>query len=234
MLFVLGVGSTVGLMNNISTNLKDHFPKVKYWLFAGVCSVCGFALGLTYVTEGGIHVLELVDYFGGEFLIFTLATIELIAIVWIYGLQNICWDVEFMLKRKLSAYWRVCWGVIMPCFMLLISGFIVARMKNPKYDNESKDFPLLALVGGWTLFAIGCSQVALCAGYLYLTRKRSEKESFLGFLLAPNVNWGPKSSKLRAEWQQFKSEKLQQQKSMIVKEGHSWMTQKWWELMGKY
>lgn len=66
MLFVLGVGSTVGLMNNISTNLKDYFPKTKYWIFAGICSLFGLSFGILYTTNGGIHMIGLVDYFGGK------------------------------------------------------------------------------------------------------------------------------------------------------------------------
>ena len=67
MLFILGVGSAVGLMNNISTNLKDFFPKVKYWLFALFCSIIGFCIGLLYVTEGGLNIMDIVDYYGGIF-----------------------------------------------------------------------------------------------------------------------------------------------------------------------
>jgi solute carrier family 6 amino acid transporter-like protein 5/7/9/14 len=65
MLFILGIGSTVGLLNNVSTNIKDAFPKLKYWLIAGVGCASGFIVGLVYVTEGGMAILGLIDHFEG-------------------------------------------------------------------------------------------------------------------------------------------------------------------------
>jgi solute carrier family 6 amino acid transporter-like protein 5/7/9/14 len=49
-----------------------------------ICS-SGFLLGLVYVTPGGQHVLDVVDFFGGGFIIFVIAVVEVTAICWIYG-----------------------------------------------------------------------------------------------------------------------------------------------------
>lgn len=73
MLFVLGVGSAVGLQSSIVTNLLDIFPKVKQWQMAAICCITGFLVGLIYITPGGQWMLNLVDHFGGTFLIFALA-----------------------------------------------------------------------------------------------------------------------------------------------------------------
>ena len=89
MLFVLGVGSAVGLQSSIVTNLMDISPKTKQWKMAGICSLLGFLIGLIYITPGGQYMLQLVDYFGGTFLIFALAIFELVGIFWIYCLENI-------------------------------------------------------------------------------------------------------------------------------------------------
>jgi solute carrier family 6 amino acid transporter-like protein 5/7/9/14 len=58
MLFVLGVGSAVGLQNSIISNIKDHLPPdTKYWKVAAVgCSV-GFLIGLIYMTPGGFYFI---------------------------------------------------------------------------------------------------------------------------------------------------------------------------------
>lgn len=120
MLFVLGVGSAVGLQSSIVTNLMDIFPKVKNWLMAGICCLIGFVIGLIYVTPGGQWMLNLVDHFGGTFLIFALAIVELTGIVWIYGLENFCWDLEFMLNRKVTAFWRITWFLVTPIMMISI------------------------------------------------------------------------------------------------------------------
>lgn len=40
----------------------------------------GFGVGIVYVTPGGQAILSLVDFFGGGFIIFVIAIIEVIAV----------------------------------------------------------------------------------------------------------------------------------------------------------
>lgn len=131
MLFVLGVGSAVGLQSSIVTNLMDVFPKAKNWQMAGICSLGGFLVGLIYVTPGGQWMLNLVDHFGGTFLVFFLAILELVGIFWIYGVENFCWDIEFMLNRKVTAFWRISWFLITPLMMIAIFLYSMGKYENP-------------------------------------------------------------------------------------------------------
>lgn len=50
MLFVLGIGSIVALQSTIVTIICDQFKSWKYWKVALVTSICGFLMGLVYVT----------------------------------------------------------------------------------------------------------------------------------------------------------------------------------------
>jgi solute carrier family 6 amino acid transporter-like protein 5/7/9/14 len=195
-------------MNNILTNLKDFFPNLKVWLIATICAVVGYSMGLVNTTEGGIYVLELVDEFGGQFIIFALATNEIICIAWVYGLQNICWDVEFMLGRKLSSYWRVCWAVVMPLFMLTNFGIFSFKIRENRSLNQ---LPSAVLGVGWSLFAFGMLQIFICIAYHYMMRSTEgdvKIGSFMKYLTTLNENWGPKNPNTKREWLNFKAEKL--------------------------
>lgn len=228
MLFTLGVGSAVGLLSNLTTNLKDYFPKLKYWQLALIGAVCGFSFGLIYVTHGGIHMIDLVDHFGGQFLVFALATLELVGVVWIYGLENLCWDVEFMLKRKVTPFWRISWFIVMPLFLIMMSVVFIYKMAIKEHT-----FPAWALTLGWTLFAIGLGQVVFSIAYI-VHKKRFDDDSTLKFLLSPNPEWAPKSNSVKAEWITFKANKLRERKLITQTREHSWLHQKYWLLMGKY
>lgn len=50
MLFVLGIGSIVALQSTIVTIICDQFKSWKYWKVALATSICGFLMGLVYVT----------------------------------------------------------------------------------------------------------------------------------------------------------------------------------------
>lgn len=109
MLFILGIGTNIAQTSCLMTVITDQFPKVKNWHLAAVISIIGIAVGSIYVTPGGQFVLALVDYFGASFIIFILAIGELIAFGWIYGVDRLCADCEFMLGFRPNAYWRICW-----------------------------------------------------------------------------------------------------------------------------
>jgi len=85
MLFTLGIGSAVSLAGCVITIICDAFPNWKRWAVVTFICCAGFILGLIYVTPGGQFVLEVVDFFGGGFIVFVIAIIETAAICWIYG-----------------------------------------------------------------------------------------------------------------------------------------------------
>ena len=49
-------------------------------MITGIICLIGFCIGSVYVTPGGQAVLSLVDYFGGGFIIFLIAIIEVIGV----------------------------------------------------------------------------------------------------------------------------------------------------------
>ena len=59
------------------------------------------------------------------FIIFFLAVLEVVAVQWVYGVDNFCADIEFMLGRKTGWYWRICWAFIIPVSLLVIFFYVV-------------------------------------------------------------------------------------------------------------
>lgn len=50
MLFVLGIGTNVGMSSCLMTAIRDRFPTIKHWKVAVGIAVMQFAVGLLYVT----------------------------------------------------------------------------------------------------------------------------------------------------------------------------------------
>ncbi|XP_046822009.1 sodium-dependent nutrient amino acid transporter 1-like isoform X3 [Vespa crabro] len=84
MMFILGIGSSVGMTSSLYVILNEQFPNLKTWqIVLPLCSL-GFLIGLIYVTPGGQWVLVLADYYGTSFVVFILATFEMIGIIHVY------------------------------------------------------------------------------------------------------------------------------------------------------
>lgn len=142
MLFTLGIGSATSLAGGIITVIHDKFANIdKKVITVGVC-VIGFFAGLIYVTPGGLWMIDLVDYFGAGSVLYILAILELIGIIFVYGLPNIVRDIQFMLGRKISLYWQVCW-VLTPIVLFVVFLFNVINGEGVRHNG--KYFPSIAL-----------------------------------------------------------------------------------------
>ncbi|XP_020283025.1 sodium-dependent nutrient amino acid transporter 1-like isoform X2 [Pseudomyrmex gracilis] len=207
MMFVLGVGSAVGMTTGIMTVIREQFPKSNTWQTVVPVCFLGFLIGTVYVTPGGQFILTLVDYYGTSFVVFILASFEMTGVVWIYGFENFLEDVEFMLDRKVSVYWRICWFVITPLILIAIFIYTVATLTPLTYGGRS--FPGSAHAAGWTILCIGVLQIPL---WMIIAMLKNRELSFLQMVkkaFAPASRWGPQEVQQRKNWEIFKEERAQ-------------------------
>lgn len=54
----------------------------------------------------------------------------------ILGLGNFLNDIEFMLKKRLSIFWRVCWSILTPGIILVIFIYTFANLELLKYNKN--------------------------------------------------------------------------------------------------
>nr|CAI5822970.1 unnamed protein product [Callosobruchus analis] len=141
MLFVLGVGSLVGLYASLVTVVMDSFPHLKILHVSAMSALFGFLVGLVYVTPGGQWIFTMVDYFGGTFIFYVLTLIEIISISWWYGIENFCMDLEFMTSKKVGIYWRVRWAVLMPVLLIVIYIYFIFTQK-PLVYGDNQPYPI--------------------------------------------------------------------------------------------
>ncbi|XP_052132163.1 sodium-dependent nutrient amino acid transporter 1-like, partial [Frankliniella occidentalis] len=140
MLLTLGVGSAVALLGNLTTLCGDALmPRAPTWAVSLATCLVGALLGLVYVTPGGQYVLTLVDYYSGTFPIFVLVAAEMVVIGWVYGLDNLCRDLELMLGQRPGLYWRLTWGLITPVTMIVILVYTIATAQ--RLEHNGRPFP---------------------------------------------------------------------------------------------
>lgn len=112
--------------------------------------------------QGGQFMLNLIDFYGGAMISFLLAIIEVSTVVFWYGechpiigfrcswivsfslagVENISWDIEFMLNEKVGVYWRICWRIA-PVVLGTIYVYFLATLTRLKYGLY--DYPDIAL-----------------------------------------------------------------------------------------
>jgi solute carrier family 6 amino acid transporter-like protein 5/7/9/14 len=202
MLFTLGIGSSMADAGAIVTIFCDKFPSVsRVKVTSAVCFV-GCAVGIVYCTPGGQFILNLVDYFGGTFVIYTTSLLEVIGIAWIYGTYNFISDIEFMLNIRIGWYWKICWGFIIPVGLTVILIYSLATEGNVTYDGIP--YPTVALVLGWMIFVVSIIAFPIGIGHAASqTKGVTMWDRFTG-AFKPKDSWGPRNPIKKAEWQAYK------------------------------
>ncbi|XP_052861312.1 sodium-dependent nutrient amino acid transporter 1-like [Anopheles cruzii] len=204
MLFVLGIGSNVAMTSCVMTVIKDQFPKVRNWQAATVIAVCGVLLGSIYVTPGGQYVLKLVDYYGASSIALVLAIAELIAIGWVYGVDRLCKDAEFMLGHRPNIYWRLCWRWITPGLMFVILIYNLVTLEPLMYKQYV--YPTIAYDIGWCIFAFGLLQLPIWGAYAVYKQSGQTLTEKIRNSLKPTAAWGPLDVATHYEYKKFINE----------------------------
>ncbi|XP_014476459.1 PREDICTED: sodium-dependent nutrient amino acid transporter 1-like [Dinoponera quadriceps] len=219
MIFVLGIGSEVGLTSAIIAIVRDQFPGVKYWHVAVATCVGEFLIGLIYVTPGGQFMVTFVDYYVTSFIAFLPAAFEMIAVAWSYGLDNFLDDIEFMLKRRLSLFWRLCWSIVTPIIIIVIFLYAIIDLKPLKYNKSF--YPEVAYVIGWILFFVAVLQIPLWIMIAILRKRHLPGREMIKRATEPLKSWGPSDAEDRRKWLEFRSYRDAERRNNDRNAGHS-------------
>nr|XP_057902873.1 sodium-dependent neutral amino acid transporter B(0)AT1-like [Doryrhamphus excisus] len=152
MLFCLGLSTLFGNIEGVVVPLKDLGVFPKKWpheALTGVTCLVSFIISLLFAQNSGMYWLALFDKFAGSVPLLTVGFFEMIAVVYIYGIDRFNEDVEFMTGHKPGIFWQVTWRVISPLIVLVILIFYLVTQAQEKFtyliwDPNSEEFPSLS------------------------------------------------------------------------------------------
>ncbi|XP_034052136.1 sodium- and chloride-dependent GABA transporter 2-like isoform X1 [Gymnodraco acuticeps] len=153
MIILLGLDSEFVCLEGLVTAISDMFPSFflighrRKLLLLIICGV-SFVIGLFMVTEGGLYVFLLFDYYacsGIPFMIF--AILECVCVGWIYGADRYYDNIKEMIGYYPSSLMKYCWKFITPCLCVGTLIFSLVKFTPLKYNN-TYEYP-------WWGFAIG-------------------------------------------------------------------------------
>ncbi|XP_065064928.1 sodium- and chloride-dependent GABA transporter 1-like isoform X2 [Rhopilema esculentum] len=188
MILTIGLDTQFAMFEAVITGLTDEYPKYlrKYKpAFTGLlCFLC-FLLGLPLVTQGGMFVLNLFNWQAGGVSLLFVALCEVLTLSYGYGAGRFIDDMEFMLGKRPSVWWKFCWKFASP---LLIGGLLIFSLATWTGINYGTyKYPDWAEVIGWCLAAASILWVPGVAIYRILTTPGSLIER-IRYLIKPDQN----------------------------------------------
>ncbi|XP_071350127.1 sodium- and chloride-dependent GABA transporter 2-like [Trachinotus anak] len=154
MIILLGLDSEFVGLEALATAISDMNPvffhtghRRKLLLLA--ISVISFLIGLVMVTEGGLYIFQLFDYYacsGMTLLLFAL--LQSVCIGWVYGADRFYENIEDMIGYKPSPLIKHCLKYATP--VVCMGTFIFSLVKyTPLKFNNTIEYPWWGYALGW-------------------------------------------------------------------------------------
>ncbi|CAH1777701.1 unnamed protein product, partial [Owenia fusiformis] len=206
MLLTLGVGSMFVMIQSIASCITDEFNLTsRKTLVTAIICVVEFLFGIPLIMQGGMYVLQVMDWYSIPFVVMIITFAECVAIAWIYGTSQFSKDIELMIGSKPSILWRICWRFVTPGLVLFIFCFIIVTHVPVTYGSYT--YPDWAIGVGWMLAVVSFVPIPLFACYRIMTTVGKSLKERIQYLTMPEPSWGPSLEKNRALYIETLSEK---------------------------
>ncbi|XP_041952608.1 sodium- and chloride-dependent creatine transporter 1 isoform X1 [Alosa sapidissima] len=182
MLLVLGLDSQFVGVEGFITGLMDMLPpksmlgRLRREVIVAICCAICFVIDLSMVTQGGMYVFQLFDYYSASGMtLLWQAFWECVVVAWVYGADRFMDDVARMIGYHPLPYMKWCWSYFTPIVCMTIFMFHVVNYKRLVY-NGVYTYPWWGEAIGWGLALSSMLCIPLTVLYKLLHCKGSLPE----------------------------------------------------------
>ncbi|KAG9351719.1 hypothetical protein JZ751_022970, partial [Albula glossodonta] len=155
MIILLGLDTQFVSVETVTTTVSDLFPVVlrrercrKIFLLL-FCVAC-FLVELLLITECGMYVFQLIDYYSSGVTLFFMALSESLIVAWVYGAERFYDVIEDMAGVRPNALFKIGWCYITPLASLGSLIFYFVKYE-PLTFNHWYVYPDWAYAVGWLM-----------------------------------------------------------------------------------
>ncbi|XP_078509883.1 sodium- and chloride-dependent GABA transporter 2-like [Lissotriton helveticus] len=156
MIILLGLDSEFAGVEGLVTAMIDMYPNIfrqkhRRELLILFISIFSYLIGLVMLTEGGIYVFQLFDYYAASGMcLLCVAIFQSICIGWVYGADKFYHNIEHMIGYRPLPVMKYCWRFVTPALCLATFLFSVIKY-TPLTYNKKYVYPWWADAIGWVL-----------------------------------------------------------------------------------
>ena len=148
-LVVAGLSSHISIIEAVTSALIDKLCMPRKKAAVIVCGT-GFVISMAFATNGGLLLLDLIDYFINNVALLASCFVELIILAWLFKIADIREYANKISDFSIGRWMDICLRFISPAMLAII---LVKNLFNT-FNNGYGDYPITdQLLLGWGLIA---------------------------------------------------------------------------------
>lgn len=149
-LVVAGISSHISIIEAVVAAVIDKLAISRKKAALLVCGI-GFTVSMAFSTNGGLLLLDLVDYFINNIALLTSCLIELIVLTWLFKIADIRDYANQCSEFSVGKWFNLCLRFIGP---IMLSVILIKNLINT-LRNGYEDYPIADQIFlGWGLIAL--------------------------------------------------------------------------------
>lgn len=148
-LVVAGLSSHISILEAVTSALIDKLNWSRKKAASIVCGT-GLVVSMAFATNGGLLLLDLVDYFMNNIALLASCLIELLIMGWLVKISDIRSYVNKISEFSIGVWFEICIRFVSPVLLAIIIGTNIVNTINDGYGGYATS-DLLML--GWGLVA---------------------------------------------------------------------------------
>lgn len=197
MLLFVGFTCQLIVIETVVTTVVDTWPhKLRYRRPLVLMVLCAtmFLFSLIMCFGNGFYVMQLLDYFTATFTAMIVGIFELIAIAWVYGMDNFMQDIDDMISVHRNIYpsrhyWYFLWRYLTPSILFAVLIFCFTDLNTIEYRDYK--LPSWSLRFGWMLTFSCVAIIPAIAIIRFLLSPRGSFTDKISYLCRPSEDWAP-------------------------------------------
>ncbi|CAF4875700.1 unnamed protein product [Rotaria sp. Silwood1] len=175
MVINLGLDSDFGGLEAMYTALSDEYFLLKRHRKFGMFIMCCILIiaCLPTVTHGGNYVVQYLDKFSTGPALMLVVMMEAIAVSWVYGINNIVYDIQLHLGFEPNYFFRFTWKILCPLIVTLLMIFSLISSDKLTYGNYL--YPSWSIIFGWCFNMALILPIPIVIIYVFIRYFDSEK-----------------------------------------------------------
>lgn len=160
-LIIAGISSSISMVEAFTSAALDKYKMPREKMVSWVC-LFGFLGSMLFATGAGVHLLDIVDHFVGNYGIALIGLIEVIVLGYVYKTEKMRPEVNLHSDIKVGIWWDILIKYVTP----ILLGFMFIQNIIEELTKPYGGYPQSALIAyGWSV-AIAIFLIAI-----YLSRR---------------------------------------------------------------